>query len=1092
MVPGHNDVYLKGPDGPLVPTDGSWWAEVEVDADDLVAEGDEANNTALTDELDVRTSRDLRTLYVPVGGTSCATASGLANLSSPWLHAVLPVADGALTQHSDCGYAMPASNGTERGIAEALTTLEGMALLSGYDTAVGVVPGGWLQGSTGGAVGLGLYGDASPAGAPAGGILVEQGQGPAVIAHEIGHNFGLEHAADQPAPGYWVAGGTQQDGVDFMDAFTQQKPWVASSTWSTLMTRFQLTHEQEPVGLRLAAAGAGAAIVVRGTIAPDGTVEAPAWYETEQAPDVALGSTSDLALEYRGADDTVLATAGVNTTLLEGFRGDGLVGWSSFGARVPSVDGTTRLVLRDVATGTVLVDRAVTAAAPTVELSSPTATTWAAIGGELDIRWTATDADGSADADLRTALSYSTDGGVSFKPIAMDVEGTQFTWPIGDHLAGKPVQVRVEVTDGVRTTTAVSETFTVGGTPPSGEPRVAVIRNVQMASVDGAHTGLFTMRPDGSDLRQVPLLGRTISDPRWSPDGHRIAYVSDGDVDEDGENDGGVYTAFPDGSDQRFLTPHSERNTEYRCPQWHPDGTKVLVARSRGFLDDLVWAAADGSGVTAVASEVPYEYWYGCPQLSPDGARAAFRDAAGIQVLDLDSGERTLALAHPAGGYASAPWWTPDGNTVIATVETRATSTPANYWGLVRVPIDGSGTMTPMLSLSTLRDPFTPGRSMGVVHPRFTPDGNQIMFHSWDGRVQYIDGWRHRLLCTMNADTTGISCLQDEQLSELGGGFLEGDMAPGGSATPPPPPPPWTDPPAPVEPPRGGLADAGGPYAAVEDQPVLLDAGASTLVDHGVPLAEWDLDDDGEFDDATGLHPTVTFPEPGTHTVRVRITTAEGSVHVGETTATVSATPPVVMAPADTTAVVGRPHRLAGASYVDAGTSGHSAIASWGDGTETPLAVTGEGGGRLDGEHTWTAPGTYTVGVTVCDIGTAVCSTTSTTVTVLERSRWRGAGRDRQRGPHAVRRSRDRRARCDGSRGRPARPLDRTGTEARSTGPGIGRPRRVRARRRVQRRRHVHVDRERRRELVGRCDGDDQRRQLGTDRGRRSCRGRRR
>ena len=992
VVPGHNDLYLRGPDDPLVPTEGSWWAEVELDPDDLVVESDDENNTSSTEELDVRTSRGLRTLYVPVAGTSCATATGLANLSSPWLHAVLPVADGALTQHSDCGYAMPAANGTEQGIAAALTTLEGMALLSGYDTAVGVVPGGWLQGNTGGAVGLGLYGDSAPSGAPAGGILVEQGQGPAVIAHEIGHNFGLEHQADVPASGYWVAGGTQQDGVDLMDAFTQQKPWVAASTWSTLMTRFQLTHEQEPVVLGAAAVGEDDSIVVRGTIAPDGTVEAPAWYETEQAPDVALGSTSELSLEYRGADDTVLATAGLNATLLEGFGGDGLVGWSSFGARVPWVDGAARLVLRDVATGSVLVDRAVSAAAPTATLTSPTGTTWAAIGGELDIRWTASDADGTAEADLRSALSYSTDGGVSFKPIAMDVQGTQFTWSIGDHLAGKPVQVRVEVTDGVRTTAVVSETFTVGGTLPSGEPRVAVVRNVQMASGISPFTGLHTMRPDGSDLQQVPVLGSSISDPRWSPDGQRIAYVSDGGEDDD---DGGVYTVLPDGSEQRFLTPqpsdprHPDVVWRFNCPQWHPDGTKVLVhaARDEGSLRELAWAAADGSGLTTVATGVPYDYYSGCPQLSSDGARVTFRDDAGIQVLDLTSGLRTLVLAHPTGGYADQPWWTPDGNTVIATVSTRASSVPANYWGLVRVPLDGSGAMTPMLNLSTLQDPFNTGRGMDVHQPRFTPDGNQIVFHSWDGRVQYTDGWRYRLLCTMNADGTGISCLQDEQLSELGGGFLEGDLAPGGSATPPPPPPPWTDPAPPVAPPRAGEADAGGPYEATEDQPTRLDAGASTITDHQVPLAEWDLDGDGEFDDATGLHPTVTFPDPGTHTVRVRLTTLAGSVHVAQTTATVSATPPVVMAPTDTTAVVGRPHHLDGASYVDAGTSGHSATASWGDGTETALAATGDGGGRLDGEHTWTTPGTYTVDVTVCDVGTAVCATSSTTVTVLDRSR---------------------------------------------------------------------------------------------------------
>jgi hypothetical protein len=943
----------------------------------------------LTPELAVRTSRELRTLYVPVGGTGCATATGLASASSPWLHAVLPVADGALTQHSDCGYAMPGSNATEQGIAGTLTTLDGMALLSGYDTAVGVVPSGWLQAGTGGAVGLGLYGDPAPAGAPAGGMLVEQGQGPSVIAHELGHNFGLEHTVEQPAPGYWVAAGTEQDGVDWMDAFTQQEPWVGSATWSTLMERFQLTHEQGPV-LRAGAAAAGAdrSLVVRGTIAPDGMLDVPAWYQSAEAPDVALGSTADLVLEYHGAGGGLVATAGVHASTLESYRGHGLAGWASFGARVPWVEGTARLVLRDAATGATLVDREVTASAPEVSLVSPTATTWAAIGGELEVRWAAEDADATDGADLRAALLYSTDGGATFKPIAIDLEGTEVTWAIGDHLAGKPVQVRLDVTDGVRTTSVLSETFTVGGTPPSGQPRLAVIRNVQpeIGGVPFAH--LYTMLPDGSDLQLVPTIGADVSNPVWSPDAQRIAFTTDGDPDVfDTETD--VYAVRPDGADLVNLTPPMTEGTtdwRYACPQWHPDGSKVLVhvsQRDNHLANGLAWAAADGSGLTRVASGVPYEYYSGCPRLSSDGTRVAFAEGSAIHVLDLASGERMQVIAKPTArdGYADEPFWTPDGSTVIATVSTGA-SVPGYFWGLVKAPADGSGTTTTFLTLTGLKDPLNPGRSMSVEQPRFTPDGNKILFHSWDGRAQYTEGWRFRLSCSMNADATGVACRQDQRLSARGGGFLEADLAPGEAATPPPPPP-WTDPAPVVVPPAGDLAVAGGPYAAVEDEAVRLDAGASALAAGGVPLAEWDLDDDGEFDDAAGLHTNATFADAGTRAVHVRITAADGRTAVASTSATVSPAPPSVLAPAPFNVVAGRSYRLDGASFADPGTAGHVATASWGDGSVESLHVPVPAGGPLEGGHTWSTPGTYELAITVCDAGTAVCATSSTTVTVV-------------------------------------------------------------------------------------------------------------
>src|SRR5262249_11548632 len=89
-------------------------------------------------------------------------------------------------------------------------------------------------------------------------------------------------------------------------------------------------------------------------------------------------------------------------------------------------------------------------------------------------------------------------------------------------------------------------------------------------------------------------------------------------------------------------------------------------------------------------------------------------------------------------------------------------------------------------------------------------------------------------------------------------------------------------------------ADAGGPYTVAEGGSLALDASGSTAG----PTATyaWDLDGDGQFDDATGATPTVTHADleaagrgdgPSTHTISVQVT--EGP-SVDTDTATVTVT----------------------------------------------------------------------------------------------------------------------------------------------------------------------------------------------------------
>jgi hypothetical protein len=83
-------------------------------------------------------------------------------------------------------------------------------------------------------------------------------------------------------------------------------------------------------------------------------------------------------------------------------------------------------------------------------------------------------------------------------------------------------------------------------------------------------------------------------------------------------------------------------------------------------------------------------------------------------------------------------------------------------------------------------------------------------------------------------------------------------------------------------------ADAGGPYSTDEGTNVQLDASGSTERGDGPFTYAWDLDNDGDYDDETGVKPSFTaVGQDGVFTVGVKITNANGFSHTDTATVTV-------------------------------------------------------------------------------------------------------------------------------------------------------------------------------------------------------------
>ena len=76
------------------------------------------------------------------------------------------------------------------------------------------------------------------------------------------------------------------------------------------------------------------------------------------------------------------------------------------------------------------------------------------------------------------------------------------------------------------------------------------------------------------------------------------------------------------------------------------------------------------------------------------------------------------------------------------------------------------------------------------------------------------------------------------------------------------------------------VADAGGPYIGQVGQSITLDGSGSVEPDPGDSIIsyEWDLNNNGQYDDATGINPTWTWSTVGSYTIGLRVTDSFGEI----------------------------------------------------------------------------------------------------------------------------------------------------------------------------------------------------------------------
>src|SRR5882762_8988354 len=229
------------------------------------------------------------------------------------------------------------------------------------------------------------------------------------------------------------------------------------------------------------------------------------------------------------------------------------------------------------------------------------------------------------------------------------------------------------------------------------------------------------------------------SQPRFSPDGKQIVYVSD----RSGADN--IWISHADGSGARRLT--SDVDTMFTSPAWTRDGRYILVSRlkPKGYgsaLEVWMYDVKGGSGLVVVQAKgsesSPGPIAMGAIP-SPDGRYLYFETRAGgfsenprwqIARRDLQLGE-TQTITNDAGG-AFRPLLSPDGTKLVyathydagTALRLRDLTTGEDKW--LKYPIQRDS-----------QDSWVSTRDL-IPGPAFTPDGKNVLI-SFGGKIHSLN-----------------------------------------------------------------------------------------------------------------------------------------------------------------------------------------------------------------------------------------------------------------------------------------------------------------------------------------------------------------
>jgi Tol biopolymer transport system component len=221
-------------------------------------------------------------------------------------------------------------------------------------------------------------------------------------------------------------------------------------------------------------------------------------------------------------------------------------------------------------------------------------------------------ADGSAPSALTAYTFAATGGAVASGSIAWAPDGSKIAYTSqaaldGTDAATSAANVWVVKADGTARTPLTGGTTTTASTPawsPDGTKLVFISnQNIDGTDTNGTTLNIWMVNADGTGLapltRTTTHIGTLVLlhlEPRWSPDGRRILFTSNRNLDGTDSISTGVANIWAMNADGTGTTPLTRLSgVNSNAGAWSPDGNQIAFSSNRGL---------DGSNTTHASSNI--------------------------------------------------------------------------------------------------------------------------------------------------------------------------------------------------------------------------------------------------------------------------------------------------------------------------------------------------------------------------------------------------------------------------------------------------------------------------------------------------------